>query len=188
MSGFEEPRLINREETAGTYALFFKQPVQNNFKTKQEGRPIFEEQDYIRIVIPANKLESPVRPVRDEDKEKWPREWARYQRGEQEAVEGTPLDALTQLSGSRKQELKALNIHTVEHLAAVGDQNLMNMGMGARQERDAAKAFLAMAKDQSAFTKLTADNEYMRGQIELMQERLDEALALIDELKKDKAA
>ena len=47
---------------------FEKREVQNADRTLEEGRPIFEEQIFIKIVVPGDALSEIDRKVRDEDK------------------------------------------------------------------------------------------------------------------------
>ena len=156
----------------GVYALFYSRAVQNNALSRDEGRPVFVDRDYVKVIIPADKHATVDRPARDEDKQHWPREWAKYEAGQHEAVTGTPLAALSWLMPSQIKSLEAVDVLSVEHLAAVSDGNLKNLGMGGRDMRERAKNFLAVAKDQSHVTRLSDENQALKDQVALLQENL----------------
>ena len=58
---------------------FYQRAVQNNFKSSLEGRPIMEMRDFILIEVPGNQTLSIDTFAQDEDKKRFPIEWARYQ-------------------------------------------------------------------------------------------------------------
>ena len=115
---------------------------ENKAKSRDAGRPIFEDREYVEIIIPGSKNERPIRPVRDEDKERWPDEYRRFKEGQEQASEGTPLEQWPRMTRSRVYELKAVGVYSVEDLAALADSNLTNIGPDARELRNAAQAFL----------------------------------------------
>ena len=160
------------DPNSGVYALFYSRAVQNNAMTREQGRPVFVDVDYVEIIIPADKHAKVDRPARDEDKQRWPREWAKYEAGQQAAVTGTPLTALSWLMPSQVKSLEAVGILTVEHLAGVSDGNLKNLGMGGRDMRERARNFLKVAEDQSHVTRLSDENQALKDQVELLKEDL----------------
>ena len=58
---------------------------------------------------------------------------------------GTPLSELTFLSQGKRLELKALNIHTAEALASLDGGPLKMLGIGGREMKNQAAAYLAKA-------------------------------------------
>jgi hypothetical protein len=50
--------------------------------SEAEGRPIFRDCPFIRIITPRRRDNVVDRPVRPEDKMRFPRQWAQYQNGE----------------------------------------------------------------------------------------------------------
>lgn len=57
------------------------------------------------------------RPVTDEDRERYPKEWAEYEAGTQKDLVCTPLSALPSFKSAFGLELEALGITTVQELA-----------------------------------------------------------------------
>lgn len=134
---------------------FFVQPVQNEAKTLQEGRPIFESKRFVELKHPGDKTWSFIEEINEEGKgrdkgedyaERFPREFAAFKKGEERASYGTPLDEWQAITRSRALELKAMNVFTVEELAEIQDGQLSKLGMNTRSEREQARTFLASSK------------------------------------------
>ena len=89
-----------------------------------------------------------VAKVREEHKQRFPKEWAAFSGGKVDApVEGTPL---TDVKGSGPQlaaKLIANDIHTAEQFAAVQDGGRDAIGMGAYAHRQAAQELLGNNKE-----------------------------------------
>lgn len=142
------------------FPQFFTEPVKLEFQSAQEGRPIYEEREFVRIMIPGDRLSSPVERVSDEHKTRWPAEYKAFKDGLETPVEGVPLREWPQVNHSRVKELAHFNIHTVEQLAGVSDAHLNNLGMGARELRERAKLFLEVAaKGTGPLDRLMRRNE-----------------------------
>ena len=138
--------------------------------SKQAGRPLFEDREFVTILIPGMRGTSANEPVNDEHKQRWPREYAAFLAGKEAPLDGTPLSewAHSTMTKSRVQELAYFNIRTVEHMAAVGDGALQNLGMGAFELRATARAFLDAAKngtgplERLVTRAMTAERENVR--------------------------
>jgi hypothetical protein len=115
--------------------------------------PNFEATDFAEVVhlklqAPGNTktvYDQPVRmestPSRPSDPERFPRQWAAFQRGES-GIKGTLLAEWSEVTPSDARRMEILGIHTVEQLAQVADSNLDGLGMGGRIVRDRAKSFI----------------------------------------------
>ena len=64
--------------------VFFTEAVRMDFKSKQAGRDIFEDREFVRILIPGDRRSAPVEPVGDEHKKRWPREYEAFKAGRPE--------------------------------------------------------------------------------------------------------
>jgi hypothetical protein len=163
---------------------FFTMPVENKALSAKEGRKIFEDRYFVELKHPGDRTYSFVEEI-DENgaskarvsngdegggdptfdySEAFPREFASFKKGEARVTIGTPLAEWSQMTRSRVAELNAMNIFTVEELADVQDGHLSKMGMGAREEREKAKTFIAASKggaDTSAMAAKIAQLEEM---------------------------
>jgi len=139
---------------------FFKHPQENQAKSEEAGRPIFEETEYIEIMTPGDKGNVVCRPVREHDKGRFPRHWDAYQKrtGDDESIEGTLLEEWPQVTRSQVEELKFYHVRTVEQLAAISDVNAQNMRGVATLKQKAAK-FLDSAMSNEELSKKLAAQE-----------------------------
>ncbi len=133
---------------------FFKHPRQNEAKSKEEGRPIFEETDYIQIMQPGNKDSIVTRPATMRDKDRFAEHYRKYQaREDDDHIEGTLLEQWPGMSRAQVEEFKFLNIRTVEQLANMSDSNAQGI-MGINTLKQKAAAYLEAAKDSAVVEQL----------------------------------
>lgn len=132
---------------------FYDRPVQNNFRSSKEGRPIFEDVVYVRINVPGLKDMQVDRPALDEHQRRFPRQWQHYvnkTKGDAREV-GTPISEWPQLTRSQAEEFRSLKFFTIEAVAGASDAAIMNIGMiggmSPHMLREKARAFLDAAKN-----------------------------------------
>jgi hypothetical protein len=140
---------------------FYQRAVENEFKSALEGRPIMEMRDFIIIEVPGDNLTVIDTFAVDENKKRFPVQWARYQNEKTDGdVEGTLLHDWPILNAAIAAELKHFKFYTVEQIALASDAQLNTLGMVAGMSplglRDKAKAFLSSAKG-SALVQQQAD-------------------------------
>lgn len=155
------------------WVQFYLRPEKNERKTAEAGRPIFDEIVFVKIMIPGDKNLVFDQPADPEYQRRFPKQWERFKAGQQQATEGTPLEAVTWLTVGQVAEFKALNIFTVEQLADVPDQ-LAQKFMGAFEIRRKAQAFLEAAKGEAATSKLAAELEKRDQQIAALQKQMED--------------
>lgn len=151
---------------------FVRDAVQNNFKSAQEGRPIYDEKDFVRIMTPGDTKTTVYRAATNQDKKRFHKAWANYERGLEEVTDGTPLDQWNQISKSQTKELAHVNVRTVEHLIGMSDANIQRMGPGYAQLRDRAKQYLKSSTDDADKAKAERENAELREKMALMEEQI----------------
>lgn len=154
------------------YVEFEMVSMPQPFESEKAGRPIFKDVPHIKILFPGDRTKQIFRPINEDDKMRFPRHYQAFLNQETQVQEGTPITEWPPLTKSEAQELKGINIHTVEALAGMPDTALT--WFGAREKRDRAKAFLAASKDSSAITKLMSENERLRTDLEAMKNQINE--------------
>ena len=169
---------------------FHVKPVKLEFASSQAGRPIFEDREFVDIIIPGDRRALAHEPVSEDHRSRWPREYEAFKVGREAPLEGTPLSEWpsARMSRARVEELAYFNIRTVEQLAGVNDAQLPNLGMGSRSEREAARTFLEVARTGTGpLEKMLAKIEDQGREIERLSRDLSLANQQITELEKEKA-
>lgn len=167
--------------------FFHTEAVQNMEKTMAEGRPIFEEKDFITIRVPGDKRSIITRQVRightpRHDNVRFKRIYAEYKAGREQAVVGTPLKEWPLVSRSQVLEMAHFGIQTVEQLAAVPD-TICQQHMGLAKLKGQARAFLDMAAEGSDLTKIQAEADDLKADNKRMQAQMLEMQAALRELQ-----
>ena len=169
------------------WVTFYKRAVKDEEASLAEGRAIFKEVDYIRIVTPGDKDNIPDRPVRDapeySDKRRFAKQYAAYlAQQKQEEVSGTPLAAWL-ANPAQVEELKYFGVHTVEQLAGLSDTHASKF-MGINALRQKARDFIAAAKDGAPMVALRAEVEKRDEEVAALKAALDDQAKQLAELRK----
>ncbi len=193
-SDVNNPDFVGARNPDGALSvLFYSTALQNNFKTEQEGRPIFEDVEMVKIFLPGDDKTVVDTYVREEHKRRFPLQWAHFknkQDGEQQLAGKTPLSAWARITPAQVQELRAMKFLSVEDVANASDLNIQALGsvagMGAHAFREAARNYLRVAAGEAADTKtsqaladMTAQNEQLRAQMAAMQQQNDDRFAAL---------
>jgi hypothetical protein len=164
------------------FVEFDLHPKLNQPKTEAEGRPIFEDTEYIRIVVPGSRDEVH-RPVRPQDKHEYAREYAAFKAGtSQEAQSGTPLATWAPLTRSQVEELAHFKVKTVEQLADLSDGNAQRFA-GIQRLKKLAQEHLAAAKDAAHHSRTLAELDKRDAVIAAQAQQLKEVGARLEQLE-----
>lgn len=155
-SDFAKPDETRFSMDSKLYVEFYRKPVLQPGKSREEGRAVYEEVDYIRIHVPGDKHSVVERPVSEQDAFRFAERYAKWKAGQQEAVTGTPLNALPGMTPSKVEEYKFFKLVTVEQLADAND-NLGAKFMSFQQDKQRAKAFLEVAKNNAPIEKMNEE-------------------------------
>jgi hypothetical protein len=102
----------------------------------------------VRIQAPGDRYNIIDTFVRDDHKERFPRQWLHFMMQNGEApVDGTPLkqwrdECPEDISDVQLQELNILKFQTVEQVATASDGQVQRIGMGGEALRSLARAYL----------------------------------------------
>ena len=157
------------------FVRFFYHPRQNHTKTAEEGRPIFEDTEYIEITQPGNRDMVVCRPASEMDRARFPRHYAAFKNKQENPETGTPLSAWSFLSKAQVEELKFFNVHTVEQLAAMSDTQAQKF-MGVANLRIQARAYLEQSAEASAATKLADELAKRDEEISALRTQMEELM------------
>jgi hypothetical protein len=121
---------------------------------KELGRP------FVRIMVPGDTTNIIDQPVRDDHKERFPRQWLHFQmQSENGDIPGTKLEewhrtSPADISDAQVAELQILKFRTVEQVATASDAQMMRVGMGGVGLRLKAQAFLRLKSDATSSGEL----------------------------------
>lgn len=152
---------------ARNYVKFYRQWVRNNFKSKEQGVEVGENQDFIIIICPGQPKSEVRRKATDADKVQYRHEWQAYSEGKEHQQAGTPIEVLPGLANGMADALKSVYIYTIEQMAELSDLSLQKVGMGGNEIRQRCRAYLSKNSVQ----------------VSELQAKLDEALAVIAKLQ-----
>ena len=162
---------------------FYSKPIQNEFESIKQGRPIFEDRDFVKIMVPGDPTSIIDTFVREDHKERFPLHWAHYQNkhgGDSKEI-GTPLSQWPRVTPAQAEELRALKFYTVEGIAGASDAQLQRIGMIAGMSpysfRDHAMRFLKTAQSDSVAQEAEAKAKALEA----------EKQALVEQMALDKA-
>lgn len=156
----------------------------NVVESAKEGRPIYDETPYIQILVPGDRDNMVDRPIREQDKQRFPQYWAAFQNGASDQMQtGTPLSAWPALSSSQCKELEHFHVRTVEQLAELADVHAQQFA-GINVLRKQAQDFLALANDSKIVTQMNAELEERDNTIATQANQIEELIGRVTDLEK----
>lgn len=177
------------EQQALVNAVFKSHTIPNRAKSKEAGRPIFDDMEVCEITHPGDRQLKKVFPAHEvwkyqTDDEghrepvtyamRFPDQYRAFKNGVVQSAAGTPLEALPFLTPAKRLELKALNIYTAEALAALDGNPLKQLGMGGRELKDQAQAFITTAEKTVDTVKMQSEIDALKAQIAALSSKPEE--------------
>lgn len=158
---------------------FYNKSVLNHFKSRETGVPVHEDHIYVKIQHPGETLNILDRPVEDNDKRRWPRQWSQFQAGAQQVPDGIPISLLFPDKPSIAMTLKGYNIHTVEQLSNLSAQGISTVGMGCVDWVNGAKRYMEHAEKGISHHKFEAAMAAKDSELNKLQRQVEELTALV---------
>lgn len=159
--------------------IFKAMAIKDEAATKKAGRPIFKDVEMVEIVIAGDRHFRPTVGAHDFWKNiegeaityamRWPDQYRRFKEGRAQTAEGTPVEELPFLTQAKRYELKALGIYTADALAALDGKNLKTLGIGGRELKDQARAYLDNAHGSANVTAMARELAAVRAELEAMR-------------------
>lgn len=169
--GMTEQAMREQDRNRGDehlYVQFFMYPLQDKAKTLEEGRPIFVDTEFVKIMVPGDKENIVTREVRESDKNRFPKQYLAFKNQEKELMEGTPLGKWSYVTAAQVEELKYFGILTVEQLANVSDGNAQKF-MGINLLKRRAQEYLDASAEEAPVVQLQDELAKRDSQIEEQQ-------------------
>lgn len=152
-AGLDESRFEGDERL---FVTFSRKPVMQTGLSKEAGRAIYKEVDFVRIMVPGDKLSIVERPVDEIDRRRFAVKYEKWLSTQSNAVEGTPLSSLPTMTPAKVEEYKFFGIHTVEQLAGAAD-SVGQKFFGFNDDKRRANAFIELAKGNAPIEKMNEE-------------------------------
>lgn len=167
------------------YAKFYLHSVPDEAATKEAGRPMYKEVEYVEIMAAGNPNNIVRRPAREMDINRFYRQYQMFKEGVKEQITGTPLKEVAWLTRAQVDELSYMKIHSLEALAGL-DDNVCNKFAGMYNLKNKANLALEAARSTAPILALQEENENLKNQINALQEAVQEQTKLLKELQAKK--
>jgi hypothetical protein len=185
----------------GEILRFFYTSARNDPASNAEGRAIFDTVLMVDVITPGQKASTPCLEIervwapqslkalgltlpskKSHNYQRFAEQIDRFKRNETDHEGGgMPLKMWPRADRGLIATLNAQNIFTVEQLASISDASLDHIGMGARELREQAKAYLQTAFNTADLSGITA----RVSELETENRRLQEALAISNNQAQD---
>jgi hypothetical protein len=187
LSLVENPDVMARGRLQVQFHLF---PIKDARRSAEEGRPIFEQREFVRIYVPGDKDNVVDREVEDADRRRFAREYDAWKRGLDAPTTGTPLSQWPAVDRAQVAELEFFHVRTVEELASLADNHASRF-RGINDLRQKARDYLAAAQGQAPIERLRyevaakeTEADGLRTQVEELKTQLRDALSELKRVKK----
>lgn len=129
---------------------------------------------FIKIIVPGDKLNIVDRPMRESDKQIYPRQYQYFlMQTDPGSMIGTPLEAWreecpNEITEGQVEELQILKFRSVDQLATASDAQGQRIGMGFAGMRERAKSYLirkTQAIGQGELEKTKNELETLKAQV-----------------------
>lgn len=176
----------SREADKGLAVRFYQEPIKDDVKSLQEGRPIFADTEMVEIRVRGDRNNIVQRPARDDDRRRFSDAYKFFKSGVDGAQQGTPLSEWPIMSRSMTEELKYFGFYTVEQLSNADDGACARMP-GLTTMREKAKIYLEAAAGGSPIERVTKENQDLKDRMAAMERQLSELNAIATTAKAEAA-
>ena len=168
--GYETVRYGSDE---GLFVKFRMEAVRNNYQSDLEGREVHDQVPYV-FIQHAGSRDTFDGEATDAHKQRFPKQWEAFERGQADAPQGTAVESAPWLNVAQVATLKANSILTIEQLAALPEPGLEALGPGARKMQENAQRFLNASERLQPIAELEAKNNELNSQVEALKKQLSD--------------
>jgi hypothetical protein len=182
---------ISERKERPAYPRFETRTEEDKAASVREGRYVVREYEVVKLTPSYSKdsIEFHVQTWMDDIEKnlrdgRIPEDWAKFWRdsyknwknGQELPLNGTPIKGWGVISQAQQETLIHINCKTVEDLAAVNEEGMRRMGMGALDLRTKAQAWLKSMKDHGGSTikiaSLEQENAVLRTSVETLEKKV----------------
>lgn len=174
--------MVKYGDDSGLVVMFYTKSVFNAAKSRETGARQYDNQPYIRIHPPGERLNIIDRPVKEEDKHRFRNQWSNYLHNKTQVPEGTPIDLLFPNNPALADNLKAYGIFTVQQCSKLSAHALDTIGMGSTEWKNLAIKYLESAVDGAAFTQMQEEMKKKDQEIKLLKRQFEQLKGSYDDI------
>src|SRR5512146_33693 len=124
-----------------------------------DGKKVYRDVEMVEIFMPGNPTTKPDMLVTDEFRKRWPVQYKAFKDNLEMPLDGVPLEEWNILSPAQLRTLKSFEFRTVEDVASMTENAVQRVGLGARQLKLKAIAYLDENEKSKIVNKALADAE-----------------------------
>ena len=185
--------IIDRKEIA-PFVRFERIAMEDKAASEKAGRYVAKDVDFALVTAPYSKDVFKQKAKdwfasikQDMQNGRFPQQWYErfekqyeaFKNGQELPVEGTAIRGWGVTSPAQQEELIRMQILTVETLAAINDEGVKRIGMGAVELKTKAKAWLAQLNDKGPLTQHVAKVEKENAVLKSSVAKLEEQVAAL---------
>ena len=178
--------ILDRKERPA-YVRFERVPIEDKKASLQAGHYVAQDIDYALVTPPYSKdiFRAKVRSwleqiEKDMNDGRVPKEWVdnyrkaydMWKNGQEMPLKGSPIRGWGVISPAQQETLIRMNLLTIEDLSQINDEGLSRIGMGARDLKNKAIAWLSQLNDKGPLTQevaeLKSENDRLRSSVETL--------------------
>lgn len=158
----------------GQVVQFYNRSVQNAARSLENGRPFYEDKIYVKYFTPGEQRQQiNDRPANQQDRLRWPMQWAQFSQNKAQTVEGTPIGVLYPDHPSIEAQCRAAGVYTVEQLADLNATAIENVGMGCQTWVNYAKKYLEAAQKGVDAGTMRKELDQRDSQIRVLEQKVE---------------
>ena len=170
-------------QNPGVSVTFFYRTCKDAVASAEQGRPIFKDREFMRIMVAGDRENIIERLVTPPDRVRYAARYQQFKSSAEQVTSGFPLSEWPGVLRSQVEELKYFNIRTVEELASVSDANGQKFPMFISL-REKARKYLEQLEKNAPLEKIQEELKARDTKIALLEQNM---AALIEEAKARKA-
>lgn len=148
-------------------------PHPNEMRSLEAGHPVYDDREYITIIVPGDKTSIIHRPVWAQDKNRFSRQYAQFKQGLEQTVVGLPLKLWGGMTLGQAKEFEYFNVKTVEQLAEMADG--LGIGVqGFQGLKQRAKDYILATSEQAPMLAIRAEVEKKDNEIATLAQAIKE--------------
>lgn len=163
--------------------MFYMRSTHSPQQSTAAGHPVYTDILYVRYHPPGERLNINDRPAREGDKRRWALQWSQFEKQLVQRPDGMPVGQLYPHKPAIAATLQACGVFTVEQLANLSAHAIEQVGMGAQSWVNDAQKYLEAANKGVKASQLAKELESRDGEIRVLNQKLDRALAEIERLR-----